>query len=74
MTVLGEGKAPAKTDIYKIGEKHGIKKKTVGLIVDKVSEAVTNLQTYAQTAGVSKTTLKKINAKIKNNLDEFSRF
>lgn len=73
MTVLGEGKAPAKTDIYKVGEKHGIRKKTVGLIVDEVSEAVNDFQTYAQTAGVSKTTLKKINTKIRNNLYEFSR-
>jgi serine/threonine-protein kinase HipA len=73
MTVLGEGKAPAKTDIYKVGEKHGVKKKTVSLIIDEVSEAVNDFQTYAQTAGVSKRTLKKINAKIKNNLYESSR-
>ena len=25
MTVLGEGKAPTKADIYKVGKKHGIK-------------------------------------------------
>ncbi len=73
MTVLGEGKAPAKTDIYKIGEKHGIKKMTVGLIVDEVSEAVNGFQSYAQTAGVSKTTFKKVNAKIRKNLSAFSR-
>jgi serine/threonine-protein kinase HipA len=73
MTVLGEGKAPTKADIYKVGEKHGIKKKTIGLIVDKVSDAANNFQTYAKAAGVSKATLKKINAKIKNNLNGFSR-
>ena len=73
MTVLGEGKAPTKADIYKLGEKHGIKKKTIGLIVDEVSDAVNNFQTSAETAGVTKTTLKRINAIIKNNLNEFSR-
>jgi hypothetical protein len=36
-------------------------------------DAANNFQTYAKTAGVSKATLKKINAKIKNNLDGFSR-
>ena len=73
MTVLGEGKAPTKADIYKVGEKHGIKKKTIGLIIDKVSDAANNFQTYAKAAGVSKATHKKINAKIKNNLKGFSR-
>ena len=73
MTVLGEGQAPAKTGIYKIGEKNGIKKRTIGLIVDEVAEAVNDFQTYAQTAGISETTLKKINAKIKNNLAAFNR-
>jgi serine/threonine-protein kinase HipA len=68
MTVLGEGKALTKADIYKVGEKHGIQKKTIGLIVDKVSGAANNFQTYAKAAGVSKATIKKINAKIKNNL------
>ncbi len=57
MTVLGEGKAPGKADIYKMGEKHGIKKTTIGLIVDEVADAANNFQTYAKTAGVSKTTL-----------------
>jgi serine/threonine-protein kinase HipA len=71
MTVLGEGKAPTKADIYKLGEKHGIKKKTIDLIVEKVSDAANNFQSYAKTAGVSKATFKKINAKIKNNLHLF---
>ena len=73
MTVLGEGKAPTKADIYKVGEKHGIKNKIIGLIVDEVSDAANNFQTYAKVAGVSKATFKKINAKIKNNLNGFSR-
>ncbi len=49
----------------------GIKKKTIGLIVEKVSDAANNFQSYAKTAGVSKATFKKINAKIKNNLHLF---
>ena len=56
-----------------MGEKHGIKKTTIGLIVDEVADAANNFQTYAKTAGVSKTTLKKINAIIKQNLNGFSR-
>jgi len=73
MTVLGEGKAPSKSDIYKVGEKHGIKKKTMGLIVDKVSDTANNFQTYAKTAGVSRSTIKKINTIINNNLNGFNR-
>ena len=73
MTILGEGKVPTKADIYKVGEKHGIKKKTMGLIVDKVSDAANNFQTYAKAAGVSKATIKKINTIIKNNLNGFGR-
>ena len=68
MTILGEGKAPAKADIYKIGEKQGIKRKSIRLIIDQVAEAVGNFQTYARTAGVTRATLRNINARIEKNL------
>jgi serine/threonine-protein kinase HipA len=73
MTVSGEGKAPAETDIYRLSEKHGIKKKDAGLIVEQVSDAVNRLQTHALTAGVSKSTRNKIDAIIKSNLHGFFR-
>ena len=70
-TVLGEGKTPTKADIYKVGKKNGIKKKDIGLIVDQVFDAVNNFQTHAKDAGVSKATLKIIQAGIKSNLNRF---
>ena len=73
MTVLGEGKAPGKADIYNVGKKNGIKKKDINLMVDQVYDAANNFQTHAETAGVSKITLKKIDSKIKHNLNGFSR-
>ncbi len=68
MTVLGEGKTPKKSDVYSIGEKHGMKKREIGLIVEAVSDAVNRFQSHAQTAGVSKAIWKKIDADIKHNL------
>jgi len=73
MTVLGEGKAPTKADIYKLGEKHGIKKRAVSLIVEQVSDATNRFQTHAQAAGVFKSTQKKIYTRIKSNLNGFGR-
>ncbi len=68
MTILGEGKAPAKSDIYKLGEKHGIKKQLIGQIVEQVSYAANRFLTHAQTAYVSKSTRNKIYAGIKRNI------
>jgi len=73
MTVSGEGKAPAETDIYRLSEKHGIKKKDAGRIVEQVSDAANRFQTHALTAGVSKSTRNRINAIIKNNLNGLGR-
>ena len=73
MTVSGEGKAPTETDIYKLSEKHGIKKNNAHLIVEQVSDAVNRFQTHALTAGVSKSTRNKINAVIKRNLNGLGR-
>jgi len=73
MTVSGEEKAPAETDIYKLSEKHGIKEKDAGRIVEQVSDAVNRFQTHALTAGVSKSTRNKINAIIKSNLKGLGR-
>ncbi len=73
MTVLGEGKAPGKAEIYKLGEKHGIKKKAVVKIVDEVFEAVANFSIHADIAGISQTTFKKVFSRIKHNLDRLRR-
>ncbi len=67
MTILGEGKAPGKADIYKLGEKHGIKKQVMDHIVEQVSDAVNRFLTYAEAAGVSKSTRNKIYAGICRN-------
>ena len=71
MTVLGEGKAPTKAHIYMLGEKHGLNKKDIGLIVEQVSDATNRFNVHAQSAGVSKSTLKKIKTAINRNLDGF---
>ncbi len=68
MTILGEGKAPAKSDICKLGEKHGIKKQVIAQIVEQVSYAANRFLTHAQTASVSKSTCNKIYAGIKRNI------
>jgi serine/threonine-protein kinase HipA len=73
MTVSGEGKAPAKTDIYRLSEKHGIKKNDAHRIIKQVSDSVNRFQTHALTAGVSQNTRKKIDAVIKSNLNSLSR-
>ncbi len=73
MTISGEGKAPTKAHVTKLGDNHGIKKKMIDNIVEQVSDAVNRFQIHAQTAGVSKSTGNKIVAHIKRNLDGFSR-
>ena len=73
MTVSGEGKAPAETDIYKLSENHGIKEKDAGRIVEQVSDSANRFQTHALTAGVSKSTRNRINAIIKSNLNGLGR-
>jgi len=73
MTVLGEGKAPCKTDICKLGKIHGIKEKHINLIVEQVSHGVNRFQAYAKTTGVSRARRQKINSVIERNLARFSR-
>jgi len=73
MTVLGEGKAPGRTDVCKLGEIHGIKKKYINRIVDQVSHGVNRFQAHAETAGVSRARRQKITSVIERNLARFSR-
>ncbi len=73
LTVLGEGQAPSRTEVFKLGEMHGIKKKTISQVVESVSEAVNDFKKYADVAGVSRATFKKINAKIQRHLATISR-
>ena len=73
MTVLGEGKEPAKTDIYRLGEMHGIKKKVIHVIIEQASDAVNSFQAQANVAGVTRLTRKKIHSSIERNLARFTR-
>jgi serine/threonine-protein kinase HipA len=73
MTVLGEGKAPGKTDVCRLGEIHGIKKKHINLIIEQVSHGVNRFQAHAEAAGVSRSRRQKIYAAIERNLARFSR-
>ena len=68
MTISGEGKSPAKSDIYGLGEKHGIGKQVIDRIVEQVSDAANRFITHAQSAGVSKATHNKILIGIKRNI------
>lgn len=73
MTIAGEGKAPTKAHVYKLGETHGIKQKMFEKIIDQVSYAASRFQIHAQTSGVSSSTVKMISDRIKSNRDGFKR-
>ena len=73
MTISGEGKAPTRAHVYKLGAKHGIKKKMIDTIVEQVSDAANGFQTHARTSGVSKSTDKSVFVQIQRNLDGFRR-
>lgn len=60
MTIDGEGKSPSKENIIRLGEKSGISKKDINLIIDEIGQAVTNWPKYANTAGVTNATMKTI--------------
>ncbi len=68
MTIDGEGKSPARGNIMRLGEKSGLKKKDVNLIIDNITQIVSDWPKYAETAGVTKTTQKTIHDKIRLNL------
>lgn len=64
ITVNGEGKSPSKANIYSLGEKSGLKKKDVTLIIDEITQILANWPKYAEKAEVSKETMKIIHNKI----------
>ncbi len=69
MTVDGEGKSPSRRDIMRLGEKSGLNKKDLNLIIDEIAHTVSNWPKYAENAGVTKTTQKIIHEQIRlNNL------
>jgi len=68
MTVNGEGRAPSTENIYHLGEKSGLKKKDVTLIINQTTQVIANWQKYAETTGVGETTIKTIHDKINLNL------
>jgi len=65
MTIAGEGKSPSRGDIIRLGEKSGLHKKDLTLIIDEIAQAVTNWPKYAENAGVTKTTMKTIHDRIR---------
>ncbi len=67
MTVDGEGRSPSMANIYHLGEKSGIKKKDIILIIDQVIQVAANWPKYAETAGVSEQSMEIVNKRIKSN-------
>ena len=68
MTVDGEGMSPNKANMYSLGEKAGLKKREVSLMLDEVSEIISEWGKYAKLAGVSDKSQKTIQDKINFNL------
>ncbi len=68
MTIDGEGKSPSRENIIRLGEKSGVNKKELTLMIDEIAQVVTNWPKYAENAGVAKATMKTIHGKIKLNL------
>ena len=64
MTVDGEGRVPSIENIRNLGKKSGIKQNDVSLIIDQVRQVVDGWSEYAETVGVSETTMNTINDKI----------
>jgi serine/threonine-protein kinase HipA len=68
MTVDGEGMSPNKANMYSLGEKAGLKKREVSLMLDEVGEIISEWRKYAKLAGVSDKSRKSIQDKINFNL------
>jgi len=62
MMVMGEGRNPGIEQLRALGQKHGIKK--TNQIIDEVRAAVSQWQSFADAAGVAKTTAKLIGSRI----------
>jgi hypothetical protein len=60
--------SPNKANMYSLGEKAGLKKREVSLMIDEVSEIISEWGKYAKLAGVSDKSLKTIQDKINFNL------
>ncbi len=67
MTVDGEGRSPSMANIYHLGEKSGLKKKDISLIIDQVIQVTANWQEYAENAGVSGKTMEIIDSVLISN-------
>ena len=64
MTVMGEGKSPARNDITAIGREAGLANTEIKKCIDQVIAAVKNWQENAQAAGVSDKSTYIVEAKI----------
>ncbi len=67
MTVDGEGKSPTIVNMCHLGEKFGLKKREITLIIDRVMQVVSAWPGYAETAGVSERTMEIINSALISN-------
>ena len=67
MTVDGEGRFPSMANIYHLGEKSGLKKKDISLIIDQVIQVAANWQEYAEAAGISGKTMEIIDSVLISN-------
>ena len=60
MTVDGEGRSPSMENIYRLGEKSGLKKRDITLIIDQIIPVVSSWPQYAEISGVSEQTMRTI--------------
>ncbi len=67
MTVDGEGRSPSVANIYHLGEKSGLKKRDITLIIDQVTQVAANWPEYAETAGVNERTMEEISSVLTGN-------
>ncbi|MEA1911440.1 MAG: type II toxin-antitoxin system HipA family toxin [Spirochaetota bacterium] len=67
MTVDGEGRSPSLENIYNIGEKSGLKKKNITLIIDQVLQTAATWPEYAEISGVSERTMEVIGSVLTEN-------
>lgn len=67
MTVDGEGRSPSIVNMYSLGEKSGLKKRDVTLIIDQVMQVLANWPEYAEIAGISERTMETIHTVLTSN-------
>ncbi len=67
MSLAGEGRAPGRKEIFKLGHKSGLSKNKINKCLEKVTEAVKKWSYYADIAGVTEQTKDYIQNRIDRN-------